>query len=591
MLEANRTILRRRFPEVYRRIEDVSSPSSFESIDRDRERRLASRWLGTRRWEDGTMLAVPGWGAGEHLRALLEGLPRDARVFCAEHDAGKLRASLAGEDFSSVLSDERLLLGVGEPDDALFAPLGGEAVLLIHDVEALVFAPSYNHAPEYYARFFTEFARQVEFRRKLFGTAVVDAELWQRNTFENLPQLISAPDVAALRGAFAGRAMVIVSAGPSLDESIEFVRSVRANALIVAVNSSYRALRHAGIVPHLVFAADPREFTARGFEGVPVDETWLVTTPIVEPSVPRMFGSRCLTWSGSNLLFSEVRRRCGLAPGTQLIEQGTVSACAVDLAVVVGCEKVCFVGQDLAVRSDGRSHVSDSFYADIQSNQVDVTQCRMLPGNVLPEVPVEEKLYVYLKTFEQLIAARPGLQFLNTSRLGARLVGAPYADFEDAREWIGEEPMSDAFSAIRSRFERARERQIGAAPLGTALESTRTFARNVLGVALRAAYRVETLPDQLAAEPSHNDPLVEEAEAAIEALRRLLESEPREREILEDGRTRLELFRYEEDVRKLRASPPHWHRLQKGREYAWAVAEGAWFLVSMTERATAPDSV
>ncbi len=445
-------------------------------------------------------------------------------------------------------------------------------MLRLTDVDALVFAPEYNRNPSYHGRFFLECARQIDFRRKLLGTAVVDAALWQENSLANLRVLGAAPDVGAFAGVFRGRAMILVSAGPSLDESLDFLRSAPPGVVIAAVNSSYRAVRRAGIVPHLVFAADPREFTARGFGGVPVDGTWLVTTPIVDPAVPRLFEGRVLCWSGANECFTELRRRLGWAAGTTLLEQGTVSACAIDFARLAGCTRICLVGQDLAVLEDGRSHATDSFYTDLEANSVRVDACRRLPGNTLPEVPVEAKLYVYLKTFEQLIAARPELQFLNTARLGARIAGAPFATFAEALAWLGPTGADEIAPSLAAVHARA----LGSGPrveeLLAALAPTRDYARTTLEAALAVAWADE--PGAVA--------------AASERLRRVLRPGSGDHALLEGGRTRLELFRCREAQARLRegAAPAPEHALAV--EHAWAIAEGAWFLLRRLERLALP---
>lgn len=583
----NLAALHGRFPVAAARVAAAAAGQPAPTRSPALSRRIAQRWLGDRTWGEGAFVAVSGFADGAHVRALLERVAPQAWVFVAEPDAGALRAALEQEDFAALLRDRRILLGVGAVDEAFFAPLREVPVLEVTEVEALVFAPSYNRAPEACARFFTECARQVDFRRKLFGTAVVDAELWQANTFANLPLLAAAPDVAALRDAFRGHAMVLVSAGPSLDESLEFVRRASERSLVVAVNSSYRAVRRAGIVPPLVLAADPRGFTARGFAGVPVDGTWLVTTPIVDPAVVRLFPGRVFTWSGGNALWSGIRQRCGLPAGTTLIEQGTVSACAVDLAVLLGCDRVCLVGQDLAVRGDGRSHASDSFYTDLQANHADVNRCRLLPGNTLPQVPVEEKLYVYLKTFTQLVTQRPQLRFLNTARLGARIEGVPYADFEEAFRWM-EAPVPEPPAAVIARaFASGDPQRLDPARARTALSSTSVYARSVLTAALRAAQKLESLAPRLEAENYRDSPAVRDALDAAAELRRLLDRQPREYAILEGGRTRLELHRSREAQARLPARTDHWRRILVAREWVWAIAEGAWFLDTQLRRLAA----
>lgn len=583
---ANRDVLARRFPEVLRRVAGARAMQAAFLAGED-ARRIAARWLSGRRVRPGALLVVSGIGDGVHLRMLLSVLPEGARVFAVEASPALLRAALETLDLHDVLDDPRLMVGAGEIGEKLFEVLPTHVALEMADVEPWIFAPCYNQDAGYYARFFTEFARHLDVRRKLEGTRVADAALWQANSFANLAELADAPELSALAGVFRGRPLVLVSAGPSLDESLDFIRAASRVAVIVAVNSSYRAVRHAGVVPHLVIAADPREFTARGFAGVPVDGTFLVTTPIVHPDVVGLFQGRTFVWSGSNELFLELRRRLGLPAGIRIVEQGTVSACGVDLALILGCDRVCLVGQDLAVREDGRSHAQDSFYTDFGTNRTDTEECRRLPGNTLPEVLVESKLYIYLKTFEQLAAHRPQLKFCNTSRLGARIAGMPYMTFDAALAWLGNKPTGGAGDALAKRKREGSAHALGRGRMGEILASTREFSRDVLRLALRAAAGFETCSEKesqaLLSAGLHD------AFAAAETLRRFLDAHPDDFAILEGGRTRLELHKARMAANAVPAGvSPDLRRLVADREYAWALAEGAWFLLNQLDRLGLP---
>jgi len=576
----NLEIVRRRFPVLAARLEEaraIPAPAAFSAGE---SQCLARRWLQGRRIRNGAMLAVSGFGDGRHVRALLEQLPPGATVFVGEAEPAALRHALENEPLGDLLADARLLLGAGEIDDGFFSPLENFPVIEIADVEPYLFAPLFNPAPKWYGQFFTEFARQIDFRHRLHGTLVADAELWQANTFQNLPLLAEAPDIAALVDAFRGLPMVIVSAGPSLDESLDFLREASKRAVVVAVNSSYRAVRAAGIVPSLVLAADPREFTTLGFRGVPVDGSYLVTNPIVHPEVPPMFRHRTFTWSGANALMTEIRRRCGLPPGSTIVEQGTISACAVDLAWIMGCDRVCLVGQDLAVAADGRSHAQNSFYSDLGTNRADLTACRRLPGNTQPEVFVEEKLFVYLKTFEQLAIHRPHLRFLNTSRLGAAIPGIPYADFAHALRWLGKGNATGTRAVLAARLKSGRKHALDLAKAQRALQPTRAFAEKILTEALRSARAFEQCPAELLAEEGADSPQIASLLEMADGLRASLDGMPEERAILEAGRTRLELFRQRSVPDSVRNGPEHARRILREREFVWAIAEGAWFLSS-----------
>ncbi len=583
LLDDNLASLRARFPVAARRVEEAKGSVASMEYSEDERRILADCWLSGRSWPAGGMYCVSGWSDGWHLQALLAALPPDAWVFVAESDPAALRGSLEKKDWRALLEDSRLLLGAGKPDEAFFSCLEAVEILHVAEVAPIVFAPGYNRAPAAYAAIFTEFARQINTRRKLWGTAVFDAPLWQANTFANLARLGTAPDVGALRNLLPGKPMVLISAGPSLDESLDFIRAASGRAVIVAVNSSYRAVRNAGVAPHFVLAADPREFTARGFQGVPVDGSWLVTTPIVNPEVPGLFGERRLSWSGANELFSEVRRRCGRAPGTAFIEQGTVSACAVDFAALLGCDRVCLVGQDLAVRMDGRSHAADSFYSDLNANRVDPGTCRMLPGNTLERVPVEEKLYVYLKAFEQLVARRPALRFCNTARLGARIEGVDYVPLDAALNWLGEDAMPDIADAVALRVAAAQGEVMTIADIRRVVGRLAVFAHEALAAALKSVARLEALPERCAAENYRDAAPVRDAAQSVLELRKLLSAHPKDAAILEAGRTRLELFRSRQAMRSIEPAAAHWMKLMREREHAWAIVEGAWFLLTCAQ--------
>lgn len=245
---------------------------------------------------------------------------------------------------------------------------------------------------------------------------------------------------------------------------------------------------------------------------------------------------------------------------------------------------MCLVGQDLAVQPDGRSHAQDSFYSDLGMNRTDVADCRRFPGNTLPEVLVEGKLYVYLKIFEQLVVHRPGLKWLNTSRLGARIAGVPYADFDDALRWLGQGSAAKVPGVLASRHAAGGRFCLSADALRAALGGTRPFAARALEAALRAAACVENLADSVLARGGETDGALQGGLHAIGEVEDLIAKFADESAIMEEGRTRIELFRARGLESQLTGMEPHARRLLQGREYAWAIAEGAWFLANCLDR-------
>ena len=77
--------------------------------------------------------------------------------------------------------------------------------------------------------------------------------------------------------------------------------------------------------------------------------------------------------------------------------------------------------------------------------------------------------------------------------------------------------------------------------------------------------------------------------AAVDELRTYVATRPDDDAILEAGRTRLELFKARAMENSLPAGAgPNLRRFLLEREYAWAMAEGAWFLLNQLDRILSP---
>lgn len=587
----------KRFPDLAKRVSASSKGATSGKpwqLETDDASALLDRWLEGFTFRPDTAVALSGIGDGMHLKTLLERLPQSSLVFCAEESVARFRQFLSSPLAVEILKDERVFFGVGELDDSFFKSLASYAVLDIQNAEPLIFAPLFCEAEAYYERFFLEFARHIDVYRKLYGTSLTKAGLWQRNSFANLPSLIAAPDITTLLESFKGVPLVMAGAGPSLDESLDFLRWAKDRAVIVAGNSSIRALVHAGIQPHFVLAADPNPTTDRGFDGVELGETVLVCPFLVYPSVVKRFGGRVAAWGRGNTLATYFRHISGVDKLAHVTEQGTVSACAFDLALILGSPAVFFVGQDFAARADGRMHASDSFYLDEGTDRVVTDDCRWCPGNTIETVPVEEKLFVYLKTFEQLariyskelkLYGDKGMGVFNLSRLGAKVQNMPYLDFEKAK------PVLDSFrsgsidkgwnrvQAMLSNYSIDQERTV------EALRDLKKYTETICSFALKWALKLET---------SVSEVEFAEVESAKSELESLMASRPEYAEILRDGQLKMELYIYHK-ARKMRLArhtkPPREVQLEIWAGYFWAVAEGSYHVLASLDGSQLPVAV
>jgi hypothetical protein len=160
----------------------------------------------------------------------------------------------------------------------------------------------------------------------------------QQHAYVNASECLRWPDIRPLRKAFQGETAVLVAAGPDLPGRMDYLRSVRGRAVLIAVNNALKPMLAAGVRPHFVVANDTSVQTGRSWEGLP----HLADVALV---------AHCLTDLGGEVfgrkyLFGSYRPELyGKRPGLRL--HGSVATTAFSLARYMGCACCVFVGAQL----------------------------------------------------------------------------------------------------------------------------------------------------------------------------------------------------------------------------------------------------
>jgi hypothetical protein len=291
------------------------------------------------------VVVIVGSGHGYVVEAARERWPA-ARVLVLEPSAELARAAAArapaafagaqvsvlfGPEFTGADRIWRLFDGAADP----------VAPVLVHPVLARAFPAEIRRAGEIVRRAIAAGRMNARARRDNAGPYLM-------NTLGNLPLLARSPDPAALAGRFAGVPAVLVAAGPSLDRNILQIAAHHDRALLIATDTAWRPLVHAGVEPPIVVAVDPTEMNGRHLENVPFTKpTWLLAEGSVNPA--------SLAASGAEVAFFRVGEH---QPWPWLAASGirrphvrvwgSVLTAAFDLAIALGCDPIIFAGADLA---------------------------------------------------------------------------------------------------------------------------------------------------------------------------------------------------------------------------------------------------
>lgn len=210
---------------------------------------------------------------------------------------------------------------------------------------------------------------------------------------------------------------VIVAAGPSLDDTLDFVRESMGKRTIVAVGTVFKKLMEQRIIPDMVVILDPQERTYKQIEG------------LEEQKVPILLATTAY-WKFADAYQGEKY----LVPIAQIPEikeyaieknenlwgcGGTVTSLGIEAAIRFGAKKIYLVGVDLAY-PQGISHALGTIDRRVKDVE------KMIPvENVNGEIVYTEPNFkLYKENIEKRIQETPDIIYYNMSKIGIKIKGA-----------------------------------------------------------------------------------------------------------------------------------------------------------------------
>lgn len=216
--------------------------------------------------------------------------------------------------------------------------------------------------------------------------------------------------------------VIVVAAGPSLDDNLEFLRENAGKKTIIAVGTVFKKLLEQGICPDLVTVLDPQERTYRQIEGVE------------DQKVPMLLGITAYwkfaaAYQGEKYLIPSE----GLEEIDNITEKyedawnmgGTVTYFALEAAVRFKAKRIFLVGVDLAYPG-GITHATGT----MDRSQKSIDNLIPIEGRSGTTVYSDTVFISYRHDIEDMIANTPWITYYNMSNVGAKIAGTQ--TFSDA---------------------------------------------------------------------------------------------------------------------------------------------------------------
>ncbi len=298
-----------------------------------------------------SLVFVPSVGLGHGLAELLARTPPSSHIVCVEIDQ-QLFATACGLRPRLFPDDPRLSVVRGEDPAAVARMAHGLGLGRFRRVLSVPLCAGYDAERQRYDRIADALRDAVRVHWQNRMTLIRMGRLWVRNLIANIAALPQAADWTALR---CEGPILVVGAGPSLEQRLDWIAAHRDRLRVLAVDTALPVLADAGLRPDIVFALEAQWLNLEDFLGASLDECSLVADITATPSLlrraPRLY--LCASRFAPIALLSRLEA-AGLSPGA-IPPLGSVGVAALHLALGLTAGPVLAAGLDFAY-SGGRTH-------------------------------------------------------------------------------------------------------------------------------------------------------------------------------------------------------------------------------------------
>ena len=380
---------------------------------------------------------IEGFGLGYYVEAVLKlkpGIP----VVIVEPSAERFLKSLESRNLSNIFTSPSVSLLVANKSDSIRMLLPG---LPKGNIELIKNRALCELDYEYYK----EIDRIVHHfvSRKEVNTATLKkfGKLWVRNLINNLNELPLANDVGNLTGLFGNFPVLLLAAGPSLDNVLPLMEELQKRFIIVAVDTSAAVLIERGFLPDFTVVVDPQYWNTRHLDRINLSKTILVSESSTNPGIFRK-NHKKMFFCGSLFPLGIFIEKYG-GSKKRLGAGGSVATTAWDFCRLISSGHLFCGGLDLGF-PENKTHFHGSFFEErfhtltsrITPSE-DYTYKAVSSGDPFKKenntgtyTLTDSRLSIYIQWFEEQIEINKIKNIWNISPLGIKIKGMNFKDID-----------------------------------------------------------------------------------------------------------------------------------------------------------------
>lgn len=320
---------------------------------------------------------------------------------------------------------------------------------LTHNIQErilLIVLPSYQQIfNKKFQQFSEDFKAAVNSKRHSNYVDNLFSARWTLNSLINFPKTIQTPNILQndFKSCFKDKPLIIVSAGPSLEDDYENLRYIKENKLayIFAVGSANRALIAQNIMPDAVCTYDPQghnynvfaSMIERGITSVPM----IYGTSVGFETLDMYRGPKLHMFTSQDTVSPYYLKNKDGSHLDFIDDSPTIAAVTFQLAAKLGCNPIIFSGQNLAFKND-QFYSKDVEYKETsrsikvkEEDREKVLLVEDVYGNQVETTPSFNKMRDYI---EFLLKRFSNVEVINTTKGGAAIAGSVFKPLEELLE-------------------------------------------------------------------------------------------------------------------------------------------------------------
>ncbi|MZH05174.1 MAG: motility associated factor glycosyltransferase family protein [Nitrospinae bacterium] len=312
---------------------------------------------------------VLGLGLGYQVMELIKSIPEYSKIILIETDKNLARLAFETNDLSQILTYPGLSLVISGNFEEISTMLDKEKINFSLNGYKIIQQNSLSEVnPEISLGIRKEVTVYFQASEIELKTQSAKSQTFYKNISGNYQNMLASPGVRELKNALVDIPAIICSAGPSLDKNIQYLKAKRENFVLISAATALNSLQRCQVFPDFLVAIDPNELTTQFFNlEKDLEKTRLVYDPVIPSVIPTLFkGKRFIYDSPISLAhwvqnYTETKGSLG--------KVFSVAHAAYNLARLMGCSPIIFIGQDLSFNKK-RLHSRNSYYYQRREDRI-----------------------------------------------------------------------------------------------------------------------------------------------------------------------------------------------------------------------------